>query len=140
MEIQSIISENEYLSIIFGSFQVNANTDTKSTVSVIRVGSPTPSMETYDEDSTKQSDDDENDQSNDESRSSGECNEESDQDDDDIEKKQKHKKKNKIPGIGLTVEDFYNPEQAVQFATEIMSKMKEITLFLNDLLSPVKQI
>lgn len=109
------------------SLEVNANTNTKSTVSVIRVGSPTPSMETYDEEgSTKQSDGDEDDQSNDESRHSGEFNEESDQDDD-IEKKQKHKKKkmkkNKIPGIGLTVEDFYNPEQAIQFATEIMSKL-----------------
>ncbi|XP_031636315.1 uncharacterized protein LOC116349151 isoform X2 [Contarinia nasturtii] len=118
---------------------VNANTETKSTVSVIRLGSPTPSMETNDgESSIKQSDDDENNKSgadnddddNDDdeedmgSKNSGESNQDSDQDGgstDKGSKSKKKKKKNKVPGIGLTVEEFYNPEQAIQFATEIMN-------------------
>lgn len=106
---------------------MNVNTDTKSTVSVIRVSSPTPSMETNDENgSKKQSDVDDDDQSSEKSMNSSESSEESRDDDECTAKNQKLKKakKNKIPGIGLTVEDFYNPEQAVQFATEIMSKMK----------------
>lgn len=117
---------------------MNANTDTKSTVSVIRIGSPTPSMETdEDESSTKQSDGDDNSQSeDDESKNSAESSEESDQDDadstDKSQKLKKKKKKNKVPGYGLTVEEFYNPEQAVKFATEIMSKINvfHVTLML----------
>lgn len=85
-------------------------------------------METNDEDgSRKQSDVEDDDQSSEKSINSGESSEESHDDDESIEKSQKLKKtkKKKIPGIGLTVEDFYNPEQAVKFATEIMSKIKK---------------
>lgn len=121
---------------------VNANTDTKSTVSVIRVSSPTPSMEVDEDDddgenSTKQSDadDDNHSDSDGSSKSSSESDPDSD-DDQDSEKHNKSKRKkkknrNKVRSFGLTVEDFYNPQQAVNFATEIMSKEDtDISLYI----------
>lgn len=114
-------------------FLVNANTDTKSTVSVIRVGSPTPSMGANDNDcSTKRCDNDENNESDDDddnnggSINSGDSNDDTDHDGGSTgkrKKSKKKKKKNKVPSYGLTVEDFYDPEQAIKFATENMSKM-----------------
>lgn len=46
-----------------------------------------------------------------------------DEDDEDTEDKSKAKKERKagIPRIALTVESFYNPEEANKFAEEIMS-------------------
>lgn len=97
---------------------MNANTDKKTTVSVIRVGSPTPSMEStseseVDEKIDKTDDDDE------------ESEDESSDDDDDMDdglKSKKKKKKNSKPRIALTVESFYNPEEANKFAKDIMCK------------------
>lgn len=132
--------------LIYSFYIVNANTDSKATVSVIRLGSPTPSMEEMDNDddeenSTKSSDAEDDDQSNsdDSSKTGSESNPDSDENEDSDEhqkskkKKKKRKGKNKVPSFGLTVEDFFNPQQAIQFATEIMSKHLSCAIVNHDL-------
>lgn len=142
--LEGFVNDSDF---VFGLFEillfvVNANTDSKSTVSVIRVGSPTPSMEVDEdeddgENSTKLSDADDDDHSNSDgsSKSSSESNEDSDDDNDSDKhkrsKKKKKKNRNKVRSFGLTVEDFYNPQQAANFATEIMSKDDtELSLYI----------
>lgn len=99
---------------------MNAN-EKKSTVSVIRVGSPTPSMESEQQSeksylsensSEEQTDQDESNESETNSENEEKQN----------EKRRRKSKKNKIPGVSLTIENFYNPEQAKKFAQEIMRK------------------
>lgn len=141
---------NKFLCVLY--FVVNATTQTKSTVSVIRVGSPTPSMEA---ERNKESDESDSEDNNDEEKND-------DDDDDDEEKedgsnssnsdksdassesgdsqttnkakrnKRKKKKKNKVPGVSLTVEEFFDPEQAVKLAAEILSALQ-----LNEIFYPV---
>lgn len=98
---------------------VNANTDKKTTVSVIRVESPTPSMESskdvFDRDETEEQNESEKSENDSEDENSGE-------ESDEQTAKKKNKNKDAIPRFSLTVENFYNPEQAKQFASEIMSK------------------
>lgn len=97
---------------------MNANTDKKTTVSVIRVGSPTPSMESSSdtaadenlEPDENEEEESENDGSEDEENQDGEA------------QLKKKKKKNSKPRIALTVESFYNPEEANKFAKDIMCK------------------
>lgn len=99
---------NKYILFI----SVNATTDKKTTVSVIRVGSPTPSMESSAESSDN--DIDEGEENEDESENS--------ESEENPDAKTKKKKKNSKPRIALTVESFYNPEEANKFAKEIMCK------------------
>lgn len=87
---------------------VNANTEKKTTVSVIRVGSPTPSMGSSGDSSDKEDVDDEENSDNSMSE--------------DEEKPKSKKRKDAVPRIALTVENFYNPVEANKFAEEIMSK------------------
>lgn len=110
---------------------MNANTEKKTTVSVISLGSPTPSMES---EKSVASDGDEagenSDASNDSEQEDSDDSNGASDDDESVAtkstskaKKQKKKKnKNTIPKMCLTVENFYNPEQAVQLAEEIMSE------------------
>lgn len=109
---------------------MNANTEKKTTVSVISLGSPTPSMESEKSVASEAEDGGENsDASNDsEPEESVESSGASD-DDESVAtkstskvKKQKKKNKNTIPKMCLTVESFYNPEQAALLAEEIMSE------------------
>lgn len=95
--------------------KVNANSDKKTTVSVIRVESPTPSMESSKDASDRDDGEaqDELDKSNDDSEA---------ENSDESNNEQIRKKKSSVPRFSLTVENFYNPQQAKQFASEIMSK------------------
>lgn len=108
-------------------FSVSADDDkNKSTVSVIRVGSPTPSMESK-ENSSDQEDDDDEERSDEDKDNDSEVSDEDDDADSETEKSRKskkNKKKNKARGVSLIVEEFYNPQQAVALATEIKSKIK----------------
>lgn len=122
---------------LFTFFAVNANTEKKTTVSVIRLGSPTPSMES---EKSVQSDADEAGENSDATNvSEQEESEESSGGSDDDEsvatkstgkrrKQKKKKNKNTVPSISMTVENFYNPEQAVVLAEEIMSAFTDLLL------------
>lgn len=136
---------NLFVFLLFRSFvytsAVNANTEKKTTVSVISLGSPTPSMES---EKSAQSEADETGENSEASNDSEQ--EESDEssggseDDESVatkstskrKKPKKKKNKNTIPRISLTVENFFNPEQAVVFAEEIMS---ELIIYSNLLLT-----
>lgn len=75
--------------------------------------------------SNKSSETDEDDNSDSMSEESSNSIENS-EDDEQQEKNKSRKKKYIVPSISLTLENFYNPEQAIQFAEEIMSKKKKI--------------
>lgn len=66
--------------------------------------------------SEKDDDDEDGSMSDDSSRSI-----QNSEDDEERDTKKSCKKKSKVPSISLTLESFYNPEQAIQFAEEIMS-------------------
>lgn len=91
--------------------------DKNATVSVIRLASPTPSMASSK--SSEKVDDDEADSMSDDSSRSIQNSE----DDEERDTKRGGKKKSKVPSISLTLESFYDPEQAIQFAEEIMSTL-----------------
>lgn len=107
---------------------MGANTDnSQSTVSVIRVGSPTPSMESNNENNSDQDKNRHEEESNTEDKSESEGSDECcDNGPETKEAREmvKKKKKNKARGVSLTVEEFYNPQQAVELATKIMSKFR----------------
>lgn len=106
---------------------MNADDDNnKSTVSVIRVGSPTPSMESKENSSDQEDDDDEQRSDKDKDNDSEVSDEDSDADSETekCRKSKKNRKRNKPQGVSLIVEEFYNPQQAVALATEIKSKFE----------------
>lgn len=116
MQITTNNSISTYFSLVSA---VNANTEKRTTVSVIRVGSPTPSMESSNESNGEEKTDDEN--VDDEEKSENSENEEDDNEDGRRKSKVKTKlRKDGIPRIALTVESFYNPDEANKFAEEIM--------------------
>lgn len=83
---------------------------------MIRVESPTPSMESSKDVSERDDVEEQNESEKSENHSEdGNSDEESDG-------QTTKKKKNSIPRYSLTVENFFNPEQAKEFASEIMSK------------------
>ena len=108
-------------------------TDNNTSVSVIRVSSPTPSLQLeldeQDELERKmakahaedtEDNDEEEDEEDDESEHSG-----SDEDNEDnFSKKQSKRKEEKVTHVSLTVENFYNPTEAKQLASDILSKFK----------------
>lgn len=107
-------------SLSFLYFTVNANTEKKTTVSVIRVGSPTPSMESSNTSSNEaNSSDDDNEEQSENTDDDDEVNE--DGESDAKRKSRSKKRKNAKPRIALTVENFFNPDEANKFAEEIMS-------------------
>lgn len=111
---------------------MNANSEKKTTVSVISLGSPTPSMESEKSTVSEADEAGENSEASNDSEKEESDKDSGGSDDDDgsvatkstsqRRKPKKKKKKNSIPKISLTVESFYNPEQAVVLAEEIMSE------------------
>lgn len=111
---------------------VNANTEKKTTVSVISLASPTPSMES-EHSAVSEADEagEHSDESNDSEQDESDAGSGGSEDDESVAtksstkrtKQKKKKNKNTVPKYSLTVENFYNPEQAVVLAEEIMSKI-----------------
>lgn len=91
-------------------------------MSVIRLGSPTPSMES-DQAQSPESNEDKDDEESDSEDSENSVDSERDNDSETEADKKRRKKKNKVPSVSLTVEEFYNPQQAAELAAGIMSKL-----------------
>lgn len=123
---------------------------TNTSVSVIRVGSPTPSLQTElneqeeleneirnaelgtdDDEDAASSEKDEDDDEDDEEHADEQ---EDDASDEDAECKTKQTRRRKtmprqqVPNVSLIVENYFNPAEAKQLASEILSKCDEIGL------------
>lgn len=101
------------------SILVKDATDTNTSVSVIRLSSPTPSL---------QQELDEQEKLEREMAKAHEEETDNDEDNNDEEKDDGEEDENeklpveKVPHVSLTVENFFNPSEAKQLASEILSK------------------
>lgn len=137
-------SINKYLDLFLFIFVVNDATITNTSISVIRVGSPTPSLqEELNEQeeleneirNAKLGSDEEDASSHDTDADEDEAEEDDDEDGDEEEqsdeeidfktirsRKPKKTPLKKIPNISLMVENYFNPAEAKQLASDILSE------------------